>query len=40
LNYQREAPEIINTIDEYYRNPVFYSEPRRIEVGLSVDWNK
>lgn len=40
LNYQREAPEIINTIDEYYRNPTFYSEPRRIEVGLSVDWNK
>ncbi len=40
LYTQRNAPEIINTIEEYYRNPVFYSEPRRIEVGLSMDWNK
>ncbi len=40
LYTQRNAPEIINTIEEYYRNPVFYSEPRRIEIGLSMDWNK
>jgi len=27
---------IVNSIDEYYRNPSFYSEPRRIEFGASV----
>ncbi|NHZ84384.1 MAG: hypothetical protein GWP19_00705 [Planctomycetia bacterium] len=34
------APEIINSLDEYYRNPGYYSEPRLIEIGLSYDWNK
>lgn len=29
-------PEIVNTFDEYYRNPTFYSEPRRIEVGATL----
>lgn len=29
-------PEIVNTFDEFYRNPTFYSEPRRIEVGATV----
>ncbi len=37
---QSGSPEIINSLDEYYRNPGFYSEPRRIEFGLSIDWNK
>jgi len=27
---------IVNSIDEYYRNPTFYSEPRRIEFGATV----
>jgi hypothetical protein len=25
----------VNSLDEYYRNPTFYSEPRRIEIGAS-----
>jgi hypothetical protein len=29
-------PEIVNTFDEFYRNPTFYSEPRRIEFGATV----
>jgi hypothetical protein len=29
-------PELVNTFDEFYRNPTFYSEPRRIEVGATV----
>jgi hypothetical protein len=28
--------ELINTLDEFYRNPTFYSEPRRVEVGASI----
>ncbi|MBZ0198278.1 MAG: TonB-dependent receptor [Ignavibacteriaceae bacterium] len=27
---------LVNTLDEYYRNPTFYSEPRRIEIGASI----
>ena len=27
--------ELVNTLDEYYRNPTFYSEPRRVEIGAS-----
>ena len=26
----------LNSVDEYYRNPTFYSEPRRIEVGATL----
>jgi hypothetical protein len=28
--------ELVNTLDEYYRNPDFYSEPRRIELGATI----
>ena len=28
--------ELVNTLDEYYRNPKFYSEPRRVEVGATI----
>lgn len=28
-------PEFVNTLDEYYRNPTYYSEPRRVEIGAS-----
>ncbi|MGB5847752.1 MAG: TonB-dependent receptor, partial [Ignavibacteriaceae bacterium] len=28
-------PEIVNSIDEFYRDPTFYSEPRRVEIGAS-----
>ncbi len=27
---------IVNSLDEYYRNPTFYSEPRRVEMGATV----
>jgi outer membrane receptor for ferrienterochelin and colicin len=36
LRRQQGNPELVNTFDEYYRNPTFYSEPRRIEVGATV----
>lgn len=29
-------PELVNTFDEFYRNPTFYSEPRRIELGATL----
>jgi hypothetical protein len=29
-------PQLINTIAEYYQNPTYYSEPRRVEIGLTV----
>ncbi len=28
--------QVINTIAEYYQNPTYYSEPRRIEIGLTI----
>jgi len=31
-------PEFVNTIEEYYWNPSHYSEPRRIELGVQVDF--
>lgn len=35
-NYRlRSTPEIVNTLDEFFRNPSFYSEPRRVEIGAS-----
>ena len=27
--------KLVNTLDEYYRNPTFYSEPRRVELGAT-----
>jgi len=36
LRKQQNLPEIVNSLDRYYRNPTFYSEPRRIELGLSL----
>lgn len=33
---QLNLPSLVNTLDEYYRNPSFYSEPRRIEFGCSI----
>jgi hypothetical protein len=29
------SPSIVNSLDEYYRNPSYYSAPRRIELGVS-----
>jgi hypothetical protein len=28
--------KIVNTVNQYYTNPTFYSEPRRIEFGASL----
>lgn len=36
LRRREGNPELVNTIDEYYRNPGFYSEPRRVEVGATL----
>jgi hypothetical protein len=33
---ESQPPQLINTIEEWFANPTFYSEPRRIEIGLSV----
>lgn len=33
---QLNLPELVNTLDEFYRDPSYYSEPRRIEIGCSV----
>ena len=30
--------EIVNSINEFYRNPTFYSEPRRVEVGFTFTY--
>jgi hypothetical protein len=29
-------PEYVNSVSEYYRNPTYYSEPRRIEFGATL----
>ncbi len=28
--------KLVNTLDEYYRNPSYYSEPRRVELGATI----
>lgn len=39
LRKLQNLPAVVNTIDEYYRIPTFYSEPRRIELGCSLYFN-
>lgn len=36
LRRQQNLPALVNTLDEFYRNPTNYSEPRRIELGASL----
>ncbi len=36
LRRREGSLELVNSIDEYYRNPTYYSEPRRIELGISI----
>ncbi|MGE5429639.1 MAG: hypothetical protein ACM3QX_01090, partial [Syntrophomonadaceae bacterium] len=31
----QNKPAIVNSLDEYYKNPTMYSEPRRVEFGAS-----
>lgn len=38
LRRQQNLPELVNSLDEYYRNPTFYSEPRRIEIGATFNF--
>jgi len=35
---QSNAREYVNTISDYYVDPNQYSEPRRIEFGVTVDF--
>ena len=28
--------KLVNTLDQYFRNPSYYSEPRRVEIGASI----
>ncbi len=34
----QNTPEYVNTIEEAFIIPTFYSEPRRVEVGISVEF--
>ena len=36
IRHRNNSPEIINSIDVYFRNPTYYSEPRRVELGISL----
>lgn len=36
LRRQENRPALVNTLDEFYRIPTFYSEPRRIEFGTTL----
>lgn len=31
-------PQLVNTLDEFYRRPTFYSEPRRVEFGINLEF--
>jgi len=35
LRQQQGNPALVNTLNEFYRDPTFYSEPRRVEIGAS-----
>ncbi len=38
LRKQQHLPALVNTMEEYYRIPYYYSEPRRLEFGLAVQF--
>jgi hypothetical protein len=31
-------PELINTLNDWYTNPTYYAEPRRVEFGLTAEF--
>lgn len=35
LARQQGNPPLVNSIDDFFRNPTFYSQPRRVEIGAS-----
>ena len=34
----QNTPEYVNTIEEWFLNPTFYSEPRRVELGVNIEF--
>lgn len=34
----QNTPEYVNTIEEWFLNPTFYSEPRRFELGVNIEF--
>ena len=34
----QNTDESINTIDQWFENETFYSNPRRVEIGLNIDF--
>ena len=36
---QQHLPAVVNTVDQYYTDPSYYSEPRKFEVGFSLFFN-
>lgn len=34
----QNTPEYVNTIEQFFTIPTFYSEPRRIEIGLNIEF--
>lgn len=38
LRQQQDLPALVNTLSEYYRIPYYYSEPRRVELGFSIQF--
>lgn len=34
----QNTPEYVNTIDDWFLNPTFYSEPRRVELGVNIEF--
>lgn len=35
---QQNPVQLVNSIGQFFRNPSFYSEPRRVEIGFSVTY--
>lgn len=33
---RNQQPELVNSLGEFFRNPTFYSQPRTIEIGISI----
>lgn len=40
IDRQRNLPPLVNSVQDYYTNPTFYSQPRRIEVGATIYFNE
>ncbi len=34
----QRTPQLVNTVQDFYRRPDFYSEPRRIEFGMNLEF--